>query len=127
MIDHVTINVSNFEKSKDFYLKALKPLGYGLIREFAEWRVAGFGAGGKPDLWIHTQTDALPQGIHIAFAAEDKKIVEEFYKAALSAGGKDNGKPEYQKDYGPGYFGAFVFDPDGHNIEAVFRDPSPTK
>ncbi len=120
MIAHVSINVSDFGKSKEFYTKALAPLGYELIKEFPEWSVAGFGANKKPDFWIHG--GAFSQATHIAFLAHGKGTVEAFYKAAMEAGGKDNGMPEYQVEYHPGYYGAFVFDPDGNNIEAVFHD-----
>jgi len=120
MIAHVTINVSDFAKSREFYLKALKPLNYALVMEFAEWSVAGFGENDKADFWLHTNAKLEP--VHVAFVADSKETVDTFYKEAMSAGGKDNGKPEYQKVYSPGYYASFVFDPDGNNIEAVFKD-----
>jgi predicted lactoylglutathione lyase len=122
MIAHVTINISDFKKGRAFYQAALAPLGYDVVMEFPEWSVAGFGIDGNPDFWLHT--GEFKQPIHVAFKAKNREEVEGFYKAAISAGGKDNGKPEYQTDYSPGYFGAFVFDPDGNNIEAVWMDSS---
>lgn len=124
MIDHVSVHVSDFEKSKAFYSGALAPLGYQLISEFAQWSVAGFGANGKPDFWINAQ--GADKANHVAFAAQNKAEVDAFYEAGITAGGSDNGKPGYRKEYTPGYYGAFVHDPDGHNIEVVFHDPNPT-
>ena len=124
MIDHAGVTVSDFGKGKDFFSKSLAPLGYTMLAEFGEWSVAGFGAG-KPDFWIHTEE--VKQKGHIAFAADNKAAVDGFYKAGLEAGGKDNGAPGYRKNYNPGYYAAFVLDPDGNNIEVVFHDPSPTE
>lgn len=125
MIAHVSINVSDYNRSKEFYLKALKPLGYGIYKELPEWNVIGFGVGGEGDLWLHSEGNKQPT--HVAFKANDKKTVDEFYKQAIEAGGKDNGAPEYCKDYAPGYYAGFVFDPDGNNVEVVFMDPNPTE
>lgn len=119
MINHVSINVSDFDKSKTFYSEALKPLGYELLMDFKEYNVAGFGAHGKADLWIHGGKFLQPS--HVAIAAESKAAIDNFYNAALAAGGKDNGKPEYQQEYSPDYYAAFVFDLDGNNIEAVIH------
>jgi len=123
MLDHVTIKVSNFEKSKAFYLTALKALGYDLLMEQDGY--AGFGNKADknpiPDFWIYQH--ANPDKTHIAFAAKDRLAVEAFYKAALSANGKDNGKPGIRTEYHANYYGAFVFDPDGYNIEAVCHLP----
>ena len=113
MLDHIGLKVSDFGKSKSFFEKALKPLGYKCMMEFPG--AAGFGAE-QPDFWISQGT---PNQSHIAFAATDRKIVDEFHKAAVAAGGKDNGKPGIRKEYHPTYYGAFVIDPDGNNIEAV--------
>lgn len=124
MIDHVSLHVNDFAKSKAFYSKALAPLSYSIITEFSEWSVAGIGADGKPDIWI--MADGAKQSTHIALSVSSKAIVETFYKAALAAGGKDNGAPGYRKEYSPGYYAAFVHDPDGHNIETVFHDPNPS-
>ncbi len=126
MINHITLFVSNFEKSKIFFMRALKPLGYRLLNEDPKQLIAGFGienTEGKRDFWIAGGTK---QKIHsfscLAFTASGKHMVDDFYKAALKAGGKDNGAPGYRKKYHPGYYAAYVLDPDGHNIEAVFDD-----
>jgi catechol 2,3-dioxygenase-like lactoylglutathione lyase family enzyme len=119
MIDHVSLQVSDYPRSKDFYVAALEPLGYELLREF-EGRVGGFGRDGKPAFWIREGEPAGP--IHIAFEASDSEAVEAFYAAALAAGGTDNGPPGLRTIYHPGYYGAFVHDPDGNNAEAVHHD-----
>ena len=119
MLDHISVNVSNYAKAKEFYSKALAPLGYTVLMEFGP--SAGLGEAGKPDFWIAQGPVAKS---HIAFTAKDRKTVDAFYKAAIAAGGKDNGKPGIRKDYHPNYYGAFVFDPDGHNIEAVCHNPA---
>jgi catechol 2,3-dioxygenase-like lactoylglutathione lyase family enzyme len=115
MIDHISLHVSDYQKAKDFYLKALKPLGYELLMEFGE--IAGMGTDGKADLWISVKESG--KDAHLAFAAKDTAMVQAFYEAALAAGGKDNGAPGPRPDYGEHYYGAFVLDPDGNNIEAV--------
>jgi catechol 2,3-dioxygenase-like lactoylglutathione lyase family enzyme len=116
MIDHFMLKVRDYQKSKQFYLAALKPLGYELVMEFGEG--GGLGAGGKPDFWIGR--DAAPTSpVHFAFHADQRRLVDAFYEAAIQAGGKDNGKPGLRPDYHPNYYGAFVIDPDGHNVEAV--------
>ena len=115
MLDHVGLQVSDYAKSKKFYQQALAPLGYKLLMEFGE--AAGFGKDGKPDFWIAKGN--APQSVHVAFVAPDHAVVDKFHKAALGAGGKDNGKPGLRKEYHPTYYGAFIRDPDGHNIEAV--------
>jgi catechol 2,3-dioxygenase-like lactoylglutathione lyase family enzyme len=125
MIDHVTLHVEDIEKSKEFYSKALAPLGYVQTSEFPEWKVAGFGVDGKSDLWL--VGDGADKPGHIAFVATNKIGVEEVHKAALAAGGKDNGAPGYRKEYSPGYYASFVLDLDGHNIEVVFHDLEPSE
>lgn len=125
MLDHIGIRVKNFAQAKEFYSKTFAPLGYSLISEFAEWSVAGFGEQGKPDFWI-TADEKGGESAHVAFVVQGKDTVDAFHKAALEAGGKDNGAPGYRKDYSPGYYAAFAHDPDGHNIEVVFHDPNPT-
>ncbi|MCU0541053.1 MAG: VOC family protein [Oscillatoriaceae cyanobacterium Prado104] len=128
MIDHTGINVSNFEKSKDFYTNSLAPLGYQLLHEFDRAGTgsasgAGFGIEEKsPDFWIFQGEVNTPR-IHIAFRAETRELVEAFYEAALKVGGRDNGAPGLRTHYHPNYYGAFVLDPDGHNIEAVCHAP----
>ncbi len=116
MIDHSGVSVSDVAKSKAFYLAALAPLGYTVLMEFE--RFAGFGVAPKPDFWIGQGKPNVPP-IHIAFRAESRAKVDAFYKAAMAAGGSDNGAPGPRPQYHPGYYGAFVLDPDGHNIEAV--------
>jgi catechol 2,3-dioxygenase-like lactoylglutathione lyase family enzyme len=122
MIDHIGFPVSDYARSKAFYEKALAPLGYTLIMEVQQHDndvpAAGFGAGGKPDFWIGGE-GGLNHALHIAIAVKDRATVDAFYTAALAAGGKDNGAPAIRAHYHPNYYGAFVLDPDGHNIEAV--------
>jgi catechol 2,3-dioxygenase-like lactoylglutathione lyase family enzyme len=121
MIDHLTLKVSDYRKSKDFYVKALAPLGYAPVMEFPN--MGGFGAQGKPDLWL-SQDPENTRVTHVAFRARDRPAVDAFYAAALSAGGRDNGPPGIRTDYHPNYYGAFVLDPDGHNVEAVCHEPA---
>ena len=127
MIDHIGFPVSDYAKAKAFYLKALAPLGYGLIMEVQQYGndapAAGFGRDGKPDFWIGGE-GGLSKPVHIAILADDRATVDAFYAAALAAGGKDNGAPGVRAHYHPNYYGAFVFDPDGHNIEAVCHKPA---
>jgi catechol 2,3-dioxygenase-like lactoylglutathione lyase family enzyme len=122
MLDHIGFSVSDYARSKAFYEKALAPLGYSLVMEVAQTAndhpAAGFGANGKPDFWIGGE-GGLNKPIHIAIAAKDRATVDAFYRAALAAGGRDNGAPGLRPHYHPNYYGAFVLDPDGHNIEAV--------
>ena len=121
MLDHVTVGVEDIERSLRFYDSALRPLG--IARLYGDGnRFAGYGVNPKAFFWIGNRTN--PQtGSHIAFAADDRATVDRFYEAAIAAGGKDNGRPGIRAHYGPDYYGAFVFDPDGHNIEAVCRLP----
>lgn len=122
MLDHLGIKVSDFKRSREFYLQALAPLGYAIEREFDHqgYGVAGFGRDGKPSFWI---SEGPPgPGIHIAFAASRRADVDAFHQAALAAGGTDNGAPG-PRHYHPHYYGAFVLDPDGYNLEAVKHQP----
>jgi catechol 2,3-dioxygenase-like lactoylglutathione lyase family enzyme len=122
MIDHISLRVTDFQRAKAFYAKALAPLGYTVLMEFPEAPdVAGLGAGGKPDLWI-TQVPSTTT-VHIAFLAKDRATVDAFHAAAIAAGGTDFGAPGPRPIYHPGYYGAFVLDPDGHNIEACVHKP----
>jgi catechol 2,3-dioxygenase-like lactoylglutathione lyase family enzyme len=121
MLDHIGLAVSDFAKSKGFFERALVPLGYSLVMEFSG--AAGFGAGGKPDFWI-AQGDTGKPPIHVAFLAPNRQVVDSFHKAAVAAGGRDNGAPGLRTEYHPNYYGAFVFDPDGNNIEAVCHNPA---
>jgi catechol 2,3-dioxygenase-like lactoylglutathione lyase family enzyme len=129
MIDHTGVIVSDIARSKQFYLRALEPIGYQTLAEFpAEMTgstdVAGFGVPPKPDFWIARGSPNVPP-IHIAFRVDSRTLVEAFYRAALAAGGRDNGAPGPRPHYHEHYFGAFVLDPDGHNIEAVCHSPAP--
>ena len=121
MIDHTGVAVLNLRKSKAFYAAALAPLGYSALMEFEQ--VAGFGIAPKPDFWIAEGAPNVPP-IHVAFRADSRAQVDAFYKAAIAAGGRDNGAPGLREHYHPNYYGAFVLDPDGHNIEAVCHDPA---
>jgi len=122
MLDHIGLSVSDYSASKAFYLAALKPLNYGLIMEVTEvGPFAGFGEDGKPDFWIEQGVPA-PK-LHVALVAKDRATVDAFYKAAMAAGAKDNGAPGLRPIYHKHYYGAFVLDPDGHNIEAVCHLP----
>ena len=117
MLDHVTIGVSDIEQSKAFYDQTLRPLG--IERLYAEGPTsAGYGAGRKAFFWIGLR-HASQTGTHVAFTAEDWATVQQFHRAALVAGGQDNGPPGLRPHYHENYYGAFILDPDGHNIEAV--------
>jgi catechol 2,3-dioxygenase-like lactoylglutathione lyase family enzyme len=119
VIDHVGLEVRDYRRSKEFYVAALAPLGFELAMEY-EGRIGGFVRDGKPWFWIREGEPAA--GIHVAFTAPDTDTVDEFYAAAIGAGGEDNGAPGLRTHYHPGYYGAFVRDPDGNNVEAVFHD-----
>lgn len=128
MIDHTGVVVSNIDRSKEFYRAALAAVGYELLAEFpasvtGHTDVAGFGEMGKPDFWISKGSPNIPP-IHVAFRASSRKMVDEFHRTAIQAGGRDNGKPGLRPHYHPSYYGAFVLDPDGHNIEAVCHQPA---
>ncbi|HEY2037620.1 MAG TPA: VOC family protein [Steroidobacteraceae bacterium] len=122
MIAHTTLPVSDYRRSKTFYSKVLEPLGYHNNMEFGE--SGGFNDGKNTDFWIARKTSVEPT--HLAFEASNRAQVQAFHAAALAAGGKDNGGPGY-RDYWPGYYAAFIHDPDGHNIEAVWYDYSRVK
>lgn len=116
MLDHISLSVTDATRSQAFYAKALAPLGYTLVSEYE----GGFGVGqdSGSTIWVATGPAQKPIA-HLAFRANDRKAVDAFYKAALAAGGKDNGKPGLRENYSPTYYAAFVLDPDGNNIEAV--------
>ena len=116
MFDHIGLGVSDYDASKEFFLQALAPLGVAIAME-GPYGI-GIGRGGKPSLWLHQVTDK-PLPLHLAFTAENRRQVDAFYKAALAAGGKDNGAPGLRPHYHADYYGAFVIGPDGHNVEAV--------
>jgi len=126
MIAHVGITVSDIERSKKFYVAALAPIGYRLIREYGVTPArpaasAGFGEPPRADLWIY-QGDPGKVSTHIAFQVGRRALVDAFYHAALAAGGNDNGRPGLRPQYSANYYGAFVLDPDGYNIEALCRE-----
>ena len=127
MLDHITMAVGDIEASKAFFAKALAPLGISVLMEATAEQTggavfAGFGAGGNAFFWIGNSKK--PTGaLHVAFVAESRAQVDAFYHAALAAGGRDNGPPGLRPHYHPDFYGAFVFDADGNNIEAVCRRP----
>jgi len=121
MLDHVTIGVCDIERAKKFYDKALKPLG--IERLYAEGEASvGYGSNKKAFFWIGLR-EGVRTGAHIAFVAMDRAAVDAFHAAALSAGGRDHGAPGLRPHYHANYYGAFILDPDGHNIEAVCHHP----
>jgi catechol 2,3-dioxygenase-like lactoylglutathione lyase family enzyme len=126
MIDHLSVVVSDYEKSKAFYRQALAPTGHSRVVELpaADGRKAsaGFCHDDGSDVWI-SQGTAIKPPIHLAFRVSTREAVDAFHQAAIAAGGKDNGAPGLRPQYHPNYYGAFVLDPDGHNIEAVCHEP----
>jgi catechol 2,3-dioxygenase-like lactoylglutathione lyase family enzyme len=122
MIAHTTLPISDYPKSKRFYSVVLATLGYRNNMEYGA--SAGFNDGKNTDFWISKESSVVPT--HLAFQADSRQQVEAFHKTALAAGGQDNGGPGY-RDYSPGYYAAFVLDPDGNNIEAVWYDDSKTE
>ncbi len=126
IIDHLGFGVADYTRSKAFYEAALAPLGIAVVMEAPAEKgggaACGFGRGGKPQFWISAEGRTVPR-VHVAFAAASRGDVDAFYKAALAAGAADNGAPGIRPHYHPNYYGAFVLDPDGHNIEAVCHKP----
>jgi catechol 2,3-dioxygenase-like lactoylglutathione lyase family enzyme len=118
MLDHMGFAVSDYGRSKAFYEEALAPLGVTILLEPAG-EAAGFGEDGKPFFWIEARGRAVKGRLHVAFGVEDRETVDAFHAAALRAGGTDNGAPGVREIYHPNYYGAYVLDPDGNNIEAV--------
>ena len=132
MIDHISLRVADYERSKEFYRAALTPLGYELAMETAS-SGAGFSKGYIPSFWVKQReatdrardVDPTPQAgcggpqLHVAFASDSREMVDAFHTAAINAGARDNGLPRVRPEYHANYYGAFVLDPDGHNIEAV--------
>lgn len=125
MFDHVSVVVSDYAKSKAFYLQALAPTGHSRLTELRAVSTgqesAGFCHADGSDFWI-SQGHAINPPIHIAFRVSSRAAVDAFYKAAIAAGGRDNGAPGLRPHYHANYYGAFVLDPDGHNIEAVCHE-----
>ena len=122
MFDHLGIGVTNLADSKAFLLQALRPLGVAVVME-GPYGV-GLGQDGKPSLWLF-ETRERPAHLHLAFVARTRQLVDEFHRAAMAAGGKDNGAPGLRPHYHAAYYGAFVIGPDGHNVEAVCHTPEP--
>ena len=118
-LDHIGLDVRDYAASKAFYEQALAPLGMRCIMEPVP-NLGGFGAD-FPFFWIGERGRGPDSGTHVAFRAEDRETVDTFHEAALAAGGRDNGAPGPREIYHPTYYGAFVLDPDGNNIEAVFH------
>ena len=132
MLDHIGFDCSDYRRSRAFYEQALAPLGLTVVIEITKeqsggYEGCGFGEAGKPEFWIGSPTgpgsQPVPRSLHVAFRAADRRTVDAFYEAAIAAGGKDNGGPGIRAHYHPSYYAAFVFDPDGHNVEAVFQGP----
>jgi len=127
MIDHIGFSVSDYPRARAFYQQALEPLGYRLVMEVQQDAndapAAGFGVDGKPDFWIGGE-GALNKPVHVAVTAKSRAAVDAFYRAALAAGARDNGPPGIRAHYHPNYYGAFVLDADGKNIEAVCHAPA---
>jgi catechol 2,3-dioxygenase-like lactoylglutathione lyase family enzyme len=127
ILDHITLVVSDYARSKAFYEKALAPLGIQKLMEFGKG--CGFGRDRKPEFWIGQGPTSFQKPeqlriitpIHVAFAASSRAEVDAFYEAALAAGGKDFGAPGVRPEYHPNYYGGFVLDPDGHDVEATFH------
>jgi catechol 2,3-dioxygenase-like lactoylglutathione lyase family enzyme len=118
MIDHVGLNVVDYEASKAFFAETLGPLGHRVVLDFPEWEAAGFGTEEKPEFWIAAR-DPRGTGTHVSFAVSDRATVDAFHAAGMGAGGSDNGEPGIREHYHPTYYAAFVLDLDGNNIEAV--------
>jgi catechol 2,3-dioxygenase-like lactoylglutathione lyase family enzyme len=129
MIDHVSLRVQDFERAVAFYRAALAPIGYEVVMEFSG--AAGLGAGGKPDFWI-MQAEPPLHASHVAFTSE-RAMIDAFHSAAITAGGSDNGAPGVRPDYHPHYYAAYIFDPEGNNVEVVShadpaaKPPAPAK
>jgi catechol 2,3-dioxygenase-like lactoylglutathione lyase family enzyme len=128
MLDHIGFGVSDLARSTAFYERALALLGYRIVmrvtpEESGGHAYVGFGDDRKPYFWIGTG-NVLEGRLHVAFAAKDRAAVDAFHRAALAAGGEDNGPPGLRPHYHPNYYGAFVLDPDGHNVEAVCHAPA---
>jgi catechol 2,3-dioxygenase-like lactoylglutathione lyase family enzyme len=119
MIDHVSLRVRDLAAAKAFYAATLAPLGYKVAQEYPE--AIGLGVGKQLDLWLVHDAEARPQ--HLAFAAPNHAAVDAFHAAGLAAGGRDNGAPGHRSEYHPDYYASFVFDPSGHNVEAVCHLP----
>jgi catechol 2,3-dioxygenase-like lactoylglutathione lyase family enzyme len=128
VLDHLGFTVTDYRRSRAFYERALAHLGYGPVMEVSKemsggYEGCGFGPPGKPALWVGVGTGEPGKGMHIALVAKSRADVDAFYAAAIAAGGHDNGPPGLRPHDHANYYGAFVIDPDGHNIEAVCHAP----
>jgi catechol 2,3-dioxygenase-like lactoylglutathione lyase family enzyme len=128
VLDHITLQVRDLDRARAFYLAALKPLGAGIVMEVTAAETGGpaymgFGPAQKPYFWIGNGP-VISGPMHVAFVAASRSAVDEFYAAAMAAGGRDNGPPGIRAHYHPTYYGAFVLDPDGNNVEAVCHLPA---
>jgi len=123
MLDHLGLDVADFERSRAFYERALAPLGIALLKEPIQG-VAGFGDGQKPYFWIARRDRPPHTGVHVAFDAASREQVDAFHAAAIEAGATDNGGRGVREIYHPSYYGAYVLDPDGNNVEAVCHNPA---
>lgn len=129
MIDHLGIEVADYARSRAFYERVLATLGHGVVMEVTRetsgaYEGCGFGSAGRPHFWVGKGGGEAGRGSHIAFTAASRAQVDAFHAAALAAGARDNGAPGIRAHYHPDYYGAFVIDPDGHNIEAVCHLPA---
>ncbi|WP_234188106.1 VOC family protein [Shinella sp. NM-101] len=135
MIDHMGVTVRDLAVARRFYDAALAPLGIAMVMEVTPeesggYHGVGYGRPGKPSFWVSSDAhrpagnDAPGEGIHIAFAADDRAAVDAFHAAAMAHGGRDNGAPGIRPHYHPNYYAAFVLDPDGINVEAVCHKPA---
>ena len=127
MIDHCSISVTNYAKAKEFYTKVFRALGGDFVFEVTPEQTGGasaggFGRDGKPSFWIGSGGTSRPP-THVAFTARTREEVRKFYETAIAAGATDNGPPGLRPHYHPNYYGAFVRDLDGYNIEAVCHRP----
>ena len=128
MLDHVGFAVADAERSKGFYEQALAPLGLSLVMSVTPEQsqsggtAHGFGTMDNPFFWIGGN-ERVGEGTHVAFKVDDRALVDAFHEAAVAAGGRDNGAPGLRPHYHPNYYAAFVFDPDGINVEAVCHRP----
>ena len=118
MYDHVGLKMKDVGAAARFYKAALAPLGHVLASQ--DESGAGFGPKGAPALWLYRVKDAKGPGLHVAFKAPNRAAVDRFHRDGVKAGGKDNGAPGLRVDYSPNYYAAFLLDPDGNNVEAVF-------
>jgi catechol 2,3-dioxygenase-like lactoylglutathione lyase family enzyme len=127
MLDHIGLRVADVAAAQAFYDKALAPLGIGIVMAVSATQTGGqayvgYGSDGRPYFWIGAG-ETSTRGLHVAFTADSRAAVDAFYAAAMAAGGKDNGAPGVRAHYHPSYYGAFVLDADGHNVEAVCHLP----